>query len=438
MQLTKRALLLFLIAAIPIALYGISPGLLYVGAGHLLVLIGVCAIDYLRSPLFKAFDVNREMDTKFSLGEKNAITVQISNRSSHTLQLWLRDDRPQHSWSTSDPPVHRFQIAPYSTHSLGYHLKPHRRGRYAFGDIHLRCSGLLGLVIRQRRFPAKAEIKVYPNLLAVRKYELLVRRGQLQEIGIKHSRRLGEGTAFERLREYHPDDDSRRIDWKATSRRRKPIVREFETERSQEIVIMLDTGRLMAPPIGDLIKLDYAVNTALMTAYVSTLKGDKVGLITFSDRVHQYIPPRPGKKQFHAKLELLYDAQAHWIEPNFAPAFSYLAAKQRKRALVILFTDILDKGSAHMLSRYMARLAGRHLVLCVTLSDPNILRFTGQPLTDSKSVYERAIAEKLLGEKREALEVLSSRGVITIDVPAHQLTMTVVNRYLELKARSRI
>jgi len=436
MQLSNCTLFLLLIAAIPIALYRVSPNLLYVGFGYGLLLFGVGILDYLTSPLFKKIDLTREIDPRFSLGVENRVTIRMTNNSRYTLHLRLKDDFP--TKFKFDQVVHEFQITPYSPYILTYYLRPLRRGLYKFGDIHLQCWGVLGLLIRQRRFPAQAEVKVYPNLLEVRKYELLVRRGMLHEIGLKNSRRFGQGTELERLREYHHDDDFRRIDWKATSRQHKPIVREFETERSQEVLIILDTGRLMSSPIGDLIKLDYAINTSLMTSYVSTLKGDKVGLITFSDMVHQYVAPKPGKKQFHTMLEMLYNVQAHLVESSFEHAFEYLASQQRKRALIILFTDILDKESAQILSNHMAQLAKHHLVVCVTLSDSNILALTQQPLKQSKIIYQKAIAEKLLNEKREALEIVVKRGVVTIDVPAHQLTIAVINKYLELKAKSRI
>ena len=336
---------------------------------------------------------------------------------------------------------------------ISYRLTPLRRGIYQFVDIHLRCQGILGLVVRQRRVPAATEIKVYPNLQAVRQYELLVKRGMLHQIGLKNSRRFGEGTEMERLREYSPDDDFRRIDWKATARQRKPIVREFETERSQDVIIMLDTGRLMASPIlleattlpssevisqKAMLKLDYAINTTLMTAYVSTLKGDKVGLIAFADTVHQYLAPKPGKKQFLTMLETIYALPVHSVELDFEAAFKYLASKQRKRALIILFTDILDSDSAEGIAAYVSQLSKHHLVACVTLTDSGIVELAEQKSTDSKSVYEKAIAERLLQEKHATLEILRRRGVITIDVPAHQLTMAVVNKYLELKAKSQI
>ena len=446
MQLTQRLLCFLSLGAIPIMLSGFSPNLLFVSGGYLVLLGIVCAIDYLTNPLFTHIDARREMNSKFSLGVENVVTLTLVNRSRYPLRLCLKDDFP--SEFQFHRAIHDVRLPPLAEETLVYRLTPLRRGIYRFEDIHLRCWGILGLVIRQRHIEALTDVKVYPNLQAVRQYELLVRRGLLGQVGLKNSRQFGEGTEIERLREYAPDDDFRRIDWKATARHRKPIVREFETERSQDVIIMLDTGRLMASPIvlnasnpsgqTAMIKLDYAINTTLMTSYVSTLKGDKVGLIAFADTVHQYLAPKPGKKQFLTMLESIYALQVQSVEPDFERAFTYLASKQRKRALVILFTDILDRDAAEGLATYVARLSKHHLVVCVTLMDSTIIALAAQKLTGSKSVYQKAIAEKLLQEKHATLEILRRRGVITLDVPAHQLTMTVVNKYLELKAKSRI
>ena len=446
MQLTQRLLCFLSLGAIPIMLSGLSPNLLFVSGGYLVLLGIVCAIDYLTNPLFTNIDARREMNSKFSLGVENVVTLTLVNRSRYPLRLRLKDDFP--SEFQFHRAIHDVRLPPLAEETLVYRLTPLRRGIYRFEDIHLRCCGILGLVIRQRHIEALTDVKVYPNLQAVRQYELLVRRGLLGQVGLKNSRQFGEGTEIERLREYAPDDDFRRIDWKATARHRKPIVREFETERSQDVIIMLDTGRLMASPIvlnasnpsgqTAMIKLDYAINTTLMTSYVSTLKGDKVGLIAFADTVHQYLAPKPGKKQFLTMLESIYALQVQSVEPDFERAFTYLASKQRKRALVILFTDVLDRDAAEGLATYVARLSKHHLVVCVTLMDSTIIALAAQKLTGSKSVYQKTIAEKLLQEKHATLEILRRRGVIMLDVPAHQLTMTVVNKYLELKAKSRI
>ncbi len=425
-------------------------GLLFVGGVYLVLLVVVSAVDYVTNPIL-SIEAHREMNSKFSLGVENVVTLRVINRSRHELRIRLKDDFPDAF--LFEEVIHDCHILPRNNIGISYRLTPLRRGRYQFANIHLRCWGILGLVVRQRRVPAAADVKVYPNLQAVRQYELLVKRGMLHRIGLKNSRQFGEGTEMERLREYLPDDDFRRIDWKATARHRKPIVREFETERSQDVVIMLDTGRLMASPIlmdaaalpatasteqKAMLKLDYAINTTLMTAYVSTLKGDKVGLIAFADIVHQYLAPKPGKRQFLTMLETIYALPVHSVEPDFETAFKYLATKQRKRALVILFTDILDSDSASGIASYVQQLSKHHLVVCVTLTDSGIVELADQNFTDSKSVYQKAIAERLLQEKHATLEILRRQGVITIDVPAHQLTMAVVNKYLELKAKSKI
>ena len=451
MHLSNRFLIFLLPVAVPIVLSSLSPNLLFVGGAYVVLLFVVGTVDYVTNPISKSVEIRREMNSKFSLGVENVVTLRVTNRSRYRLRLRFKDDFPDEF--LFEAVIHDCQVSPMQHIDIPYRLTPMRRGVYRFADTHLRCWGILGLIVRQRRVPAATEIKVYPNLQAIRQYELLVKRGMLHQIGLKNSRRFGEGTEMERLREYFPDDDFRRIDWKATARQRKPIVREFETERSQDIVIMLDTGRLMASPIlletttlpsADVIsqqamlKLDYAINTTLMTAYVSTLKGDKVGLIAFADTVHQYLAPKPGKKQFLTMLEMIYALPVHAVEPDFETAFRYLASKQRKRALIILFTDILDKDSAEGIATYVAQLSKHHLIACVTLTDSGIVELAEQKSTDSKSVYQKAIAERLLQEKQATLEILRRQGVITIDVPAHQLTMAVVNKYLELKAKSQI
>ena len=215
--------------------------------------------------------------------------------------------------------------------------------------------------MRQHRYPLDAPVKVYPNLLEVRKYELLARRDQLFEIGLKNARRLGEGTEFERLRDYERDDDYRRINWPATARLHKPITTDYQPERSQSVIIMLDAGRLMTAPLGPLSKLDYAINTTLLLAYVAILRGDRVGLLTFADTVMGYWEPDKGRRQFLAILEALYKVQPQQVEADYMKAGAFLSAQRSKRSLVVLFTDIIDRRQADALVRGFGRLAPRHL-----------------------------------------------------------------------------
>jgi uncharacterized protein (DUF58 family) len=266
----------------------------------------------------------------------------------------------------------------------------------------------------------------------------MARKGLLFELGLRQQRVYGGGTEFERLREYSTDDEFRRMNWKATARRGKPIVAEYETERSQQIVCVIDSGRLMAPPIGEIAKLDYAINAALLLSYVALLKGDHVGMLTFADDVRSFLAPRRGKGQFYRTLEALYNIQHESVEADYARALSYLSVKQKRRSLVVLFTDLVTLEAAQPLIAHMARLAQHHLPVCVVLSDPNITRYAGSSTPSSSAAYERAVAEMLLDERRVVLDTMQRSGVLTIDVPADKLSISVINAYLELKARGKL
>ncbi len=201
---------------------------------------------------------------------------------------------------------------------------------------------------------------------------------------------------------------------------------------------MLDIGRMMRSPVGDVAKLDYAINALLLLTYVAARKGDKVGLLSFADDVESWIRPRGGKGQFHRMLETLYAVESQAVEPDYNRAFGYLAARQNKRSLVLVFTDLTGSINTETLVAQMNRLRKRHLALLVTLRDPTVQALAEQPVTDSTELYERTIASRLLDERRLVLERLQRRGVHTLDVAANELSIAVINRYLELKAKTMI
>ncbi len=430
---TFRLLLFLLLGSLLAAGVALTPVLLWLAIGYLLALAGLVAADYLVTTRPGEIEVERINDTKLSLGADNLITLLLANRSRRPVRFQVRDEYP-YQFNT-DATILSGTIAPYDICEARYHLRPLQRGDYTFGDINIRYTSTLKTFVRQARYPATAAVKVYPNVLDVRKYDMLARKGLLFELGLRTARIYGPGTEFERLREYNTDDEFRRINWKATARRGKPIAAEYETERSQYIVSMIDTGRLMRPPIGELAKLDYAINTALLLAYVATLKGDHVGLLTFADDVRTYLAPRRGKGQFYRMLETLYNVQFEPVEADYAQALAYLSLKHKRRSLVVLFTDLVTLDAAKPLIAHMARLAQRHLPLCVVISDPNITRLAAQPPRDSDAVYQRAVAEMLLDERQVVLDTLQRSGVLTLDVPADKLSVSVINKYLELKGR---
>ncbi|HEU5097762.1 MAG TPA: DUF58 domain-containing protein [Roseiflexaceae bacterium] len=441
---TFRLLLFLLLGALLVAGVALAPALLPLALAYILAVGVLVAADYIVTTKPAAIEAERINDSKLSLGAENAITLLLANRGQRPLSFQLRDEYPYQF--ISDAVTLAGEIAPYDIHEARYHLKPLQRGDYSFGDINIRYLSALKTFVRQARYPAAASVKVYPNVLDVRKYDLLARKGLLFELGLRANRQFGAGTEFSRLREYNTDDEFRRINWKATAKRGKPIAAEFETERSQYIVSLIDTGRLMRPPIGDpsigsgqgLAKLDYAINTALLLSYVATLKGDHVGLLTFADGVRTYLAPKRGKGQFYRMLEALYNVKFEPVEADYGQAMAYLGVKHKRRSLVVVFTDLVTLDAARPLIAHMARLAQRHLPLCVVISDPNITNMAAQTPRDSDAIYQRAVAEMLLDERRVVLDTLNRSGVLTLDVPADKLTVSVINKYLELKGRGAI
>jgi uncharacterized protein (DUF58 family) len=431
---TIRGILILLLAAPIIALGVLLPGFEWVGWLYALSIVILFYVDRRMAGGMDRFDVTRNHETKLSLGVQNPVTLSIRNRFRRSTSFEVRDEAPEAF--QIETRLMSGSIAPLDRWTGVYHVQPLRRGDYMFGDITMRWKGPFGLVFRQETLKAAGPVKVYPNLMDVRMYDLLLRKNRLQELGLRNTRMLGEGTEFERLREYLPDDEYRRINWKASAKRHRPVTVQYQTERSQTVIAVLDTGRMMQSPVSNIAKLDYAVNAVLFLGYVATGKGDRVGVMSFADDVSHYLAPRQGRGQFYRMLEVLYAVDAQQVEPDYRKALTYLAVKQRRRALVVIFTDLSSGASLDSLVAQVSHLARSSLVLIVTISDPDVHAAANQLPTDSLGVYQRASAAQMLDERRIVLDTLRKRGVLTLDVPANQLSLAVINRYLELKGRT--
>lgn len=444
MQLTRRGLLLLLPALVPLGLAVLWRPAALIAAAWLVLALALLAADWRLGAKPADWELKRRHDGRLALAAWNRVDIEVVRRGAgRRTRVTLRDEPPP-SFTLQGPPIHTGRVDPPEPLVLAYSVRPPRRGDYRFGDLHLRWETPLRLLTRQARFPAGTAVKVYPNLAGVQAYDLVVRKNRIWELGLRATRVLGAGNEFERLRDYQTDDEYRRINWKATARRGKPISAEFQTERSQNLVALLDVGRMMRSPIGDptgvgeIEKLDYAINAVLLLAYVATGKGDRVGMLAFADRPVIWLAPRSGRGQFYRMLEALYAVQAQRVEPDYAAALSYFSVQQQKRSLAVLLTDLTGSVGMDALVAQMTRLRRTHLPLLVTVADPAVQDLAEQPVRDSRSLYERTAAEQALDERSLAIERLRSNGVSTLDVPADELSVAVINRYLELKARTRL
>jgi len=446
--ITFFGLILLLLPAAIMALGVTQPDLIpwasYSAAGVLLLM----AADHLLSRRIAVFTASRRTADKLSVGAENRVTITVRSRTRFVLRMLVKDDPP--AQFRTPQRLQHLVVLPFETQQVSYRTMPTARGDYSFGNLHFRGLSFLGLTYWQRTIAATRDVAVYPNLAEVARYEELARSGRLTQAGYHPYRRRGMGTEFESLRDYVPDDEFRHIDWKATARRHKPITRQYETERSQSLMIMIDSGRMMAGTASlpakaaevhqDLTptamsKLDYAINAALMLAYVATERDDRVGLLAFADSVQQFLPPGKGKAQVGRITDALYGLQARLHEPDYGLAFSTLFSRSRKRSLVICFTDLIDKDASARLLSGMASLFPRHLPLLVALRDPDLQAAAGQDPAGAFEAYEKAVAIAAIGDRREALSAITRRGVLVLDTPPQALTVATVNRYLEIKDR---
>lgn len=433
---TVRLALLFLLGAPLLGASVAYPWLLLPSWSWLLLVAVAACFDHLAARSSLRLRVERRVEERLSVGARNRVALRFTNEGEYPLALRIRDDCPsQFEVQSRDADL---LLPPHTAGEVVYWVRPPRRGDYLFGDVHARVRSPLGLSLVQHRLPARQRVQVYPNLMDVRKYSLLARRSRLREGGFKRARARGEGTEFESLREYLPDDEYRRIDWKATARRAKPMSRNYEEERSQNILIAIDAGRLMSAELEGLTKLDHAVNAGLMLAYVGAARGDNVGALVFADTVKAFLPPRRGKPHLSRILDTFYAVQAELCEPDYAAAFRLVAARSRKRALVVIFTDLVDPESSRILLGHIASLAPHHLPLCVAIADQTISRAAAADPETPEQAYQKAVAEEILGQRHLALAALRHGGALVLDVPPGRMSIEVVNRYLALKAEGRL
>lgn len=381
--------------------------------------------------------VRRQVGRVLSIGRPNPVTLELRSTSRRRLPVAVRDDLFEAA-EAPDLPL-TAELAPRGRVELRYHVEPRSRGAFALGDHHVRYPSPLGLWTRQVRITASSQVRVYPDVQAVRAYELLARQEREQSM-LRATRRRGGESEFERLRDYRRGDEFRSIDWKATARRQKLISREYQLESNQSVMFMLDAGRLMTAETAGLSVFDQALNAALMLAHVAARGGDQVGLLAFADAVRTFLPPTGGPRAARRVVQAAYDLAPELVETSYDVAFRALSARVRKRTLVVLFTQVVDEVSAGELLRQMRGVLPRHLPLCVLFRDADIDRMldpgsrerAGAPALDP---YVQGAAAEIVSFRDRVIRELKKQGALVLDVVTSELTPALINRYLEIKAR---
>jgi uncharacterized protein (DUF58 family) len=380
--------------------------------------------------------LHREAPAQLHVNQPQNIHWFVENRSPFPVTILLRDIGPESS--RTSPTVLNADLPAGSRTTLTYEIVATQRGDLQFGELIYRVLGPLGLTWRQKRLPAEQKVRSLPHLANWKAAELAERRALLRRAGSHRYRWRGSGTIFESLREYSPEDDIRWVDWKATARMRRPISRNYETERHQQVILLVDASRMMTTYCGVRTKFDAVLEAAVLAVRAAVDQGDSVGLIVFSDQVEVYMHPSRERTQVRAVMDALYTRYPRLVEPDFERAISIAAQRNPRRSLLILFSDVTVIETARRMQTYVQNIARRHLPLVVTIADETLHEWELVEPADADQLYQVGVANDLVQQRAEILEQLRRGGAEVIDSSADQVATQTIERYLELKRRLRL
>lgn len=401
-----------------------------------LVLVGVALGDLFLSQRPSSVRLRREVAEILSVGAKNTVEITASHHGTRFLRVEISDEPPEPSRTTKLPIV--LELPPERERTATYSLEPQRRGAAEFGCLHLRFSSRLGLWLLAERRPAPLAVRVYPNIQAVERFDLLAMRDRLAATGLRFWRTRGAEGEFDRLREYRREDESRHIDWKATAKHGNLISREFTIERDQHVVILVDCGRTMAQESEGVSHIDRAINATVILSHIALRQGDNVSVIAFSNRMERCIGPVRGRSAIHGIVRALHDLQPREETSDYGLVWEELDRRQRKRALVLLITHALDEQHLRTIAAHIRPLRRTHLLLCSFLRDVALHDFAAQVPESDLQAFEVAAAGELLVAQADGLAKLEKAGASVVEVPPNELSTIVINRYLEIKARHQL
>lgn len=433
-----RFYILFALGLVPLSL---SWGYPFLRGGVLIydvILLGLASLDYFISRnVVGDIAVRREFDKRFAISEPSDVRLVFENRSASTLRLKVKDEYPPRI-ELLDPREAEFQLRPHSSAEFSYGLMPPKRGRYEFGRTAVRYLSRLGLVWCQADIGEPEYVKVYPNIRRAREIELKA-LGARSFIAVQRKAvRRGEGREFESLRDYVRGDELRHISWTATARRSKLTTRQYQIERDQTVIIAIDAGRLMTGRIEGETKFDTAIHATLALMSASARAGDNAGIVIFGRRVRKYLPPKRGPQHIDAVLETLHDIEPELVEPSYARAFQFIASNLKKRAFVVVLTDVVDKESSRELITALKLLRPRHLPLVATIGDRDLNAMVSSIPEDIREVFRQSAAEEIIYQRESALRLVETLGGLALDVTTQTLGPRLIESYLRVKERGLI
>lgn len=433
MYLTNR----FYIALVAVILllgsgYAFAP-LFVIGQVLLFALFLLVLVDGYLLYRIRGIQAYRHCADRFSNGDENEVSIRVESSYSRPVSLEIIDEIP-FIFQKRDIDF-RLKLKANEGKTVSYRLRPTRRGVYSFGYIRIFVTNRIGMVSRRYTCGEPQDIKVYPSYLMLHQYELLAMSDNLTELGIKRIRKIGHHTEFEQIKEYVKGDDYRTINWKASARRHELMVNVFQDERSQQIYNVIDKGRVMQQAFRGMTLLDYAINASLVLSYVAMRKEDKAGLVTFDEHFDTFVPAAKQPGHMQTLLDNLYSQQTTFGETDFSSLCVHMKKHISKRSLLVLYTNFSSMGSMNRQLSYLKQLNRQHRLLVVFFEDADLKEYIANPAKDTEGYYRHVIAEKFAFEKRLIVSTLKQNGIYSLLTTPENLSIDVINKYLEMKSR---
>ncbi|WP_322550419.1 DUF58 domain-containing protein [Flavobacterium psychraquaticum] len=409
--------------------------MLYNGVWYLLyLLILFTAIDILL--LFasnKKVIGLRNMSEKLSNGDENEISIALNNQFTFAVSVKIIDEIP-FQFQQRNFEVKR-NIKPKAKDDYRYFLRPTERGEYLFGNLNLYVTSPLRLISRRFTYDNNQIVPTYPSYMQLRKYDLMAFSNNLSQYGLKKIRRIGHTMEFEQIKEYVQGDDLRTINWKATAKKNQLMVNQFQDEKSQNVYMVIDKGRVMKMPFNGLSLLDYAINATLVLSNVILKKQDKAGILAFSKKVENRVVAEKRQSQMQLIMENLYNVKTDFFESDFSRLYVDIKKNINQRSLIMLYTNFETLDGLHRQLPYLKGIAKNHLLVVVFFNNTELNELIQKKAENVQEIYDKVIAEKFVFEKRLIVNELRKYGIYSVLTQPDQLTLDTINKYLEIKAR---
>jgi uncharacterized protein (DUF58 family) len=390
-------------------------------------------VDVLLAVPPQRIGVERDLPAGIALGGEGSMTWTVRNPTGRRLRVALADELAPSLRASTRRVAGR--VPPHGQLRGTARLRPARRGRFLPTRVAVRVDGPLGLGARQGGQQVPGELRVFPSFRSKDDAELRIRKARLLEVGLRSARGRGGGTEFDQLREYGVDDEFRRVDWGATARVGKPIVRTYRSERNQTVITLLDNGRAMAGRVDGVPRVEHAMDAVMALTTVATGLGDRCGLVAFDRDVRAVVPPRSGARQLSRVVEALYDLEPALVESAYASAFSETLARFRRRTMLVVLTDLAEHSVMEWLLPALPLIVRDHLVVVAGVVDPDVVRWSTPGQTDDSSgAYRRAAAVTALAERQRVVARLRGYGVTVVDAKPGRLAPSLADAYLHIKA----